>query len=355
MKKKVLVIGPSMEKAKGGMTTVIKEMYESDILVKDYEINIHASYRDGTLFYRLFYSIYAFIKFLLIYKKYDIFHIHMASYGSTFRKGIYLKVLEKKKILLHIHGAEYLKFYNNSSIIKKKIIYSIWKKANVIVVLSAKWKEEFDIIFKNLNIVIINNGININNLKVGMSDIVKTKDNFLLLGRLGKRKGVYDVLTAIEQLNKEYPFIKVYLAGDGEIEKVKKIIEEKKLSLNIEVLGWINQKKKNEILKKVSTILLPAYNEGLPMSILEGMAIGKMIITSRVGAIPEVVIEGENGILISAGNIKQLKEAIERVINNEDNFLRKYSKNNIKKIRENFSVEVMHHNILDIYNKNFSE
>ncbi|MFR4479036.1 MAG: glycosyltransferase family 4 protein [Fusobacterium sp.] len=343
MKKKVLIIGPSPFKSKGGMATVIQEMLESEVLNNDFDLGIHESYRDGNIFYRLLFSIYSFIRFLFIYKKYDIFHIHMASYGSTFRKGLYVNFLKgkNKKIILHIHGAEYLIFYNKLSEKKKLKVKKIWEIADKIIVLSEQWKKDFFKIFKLENIIVINNGINIKKLKLAISRTEEKQNNFLLLGRLGKRKGAYDLIKAIEILKEEFLQVKLYMAGDGEIEEIKKIVKDKKLKENIEIVGWADFNKKIELLREVSTIVLPSYNEGLPMTILEGMATGKFIISTNVGGIPEVVLNNENGIIIEPGDIQGLATAMKKVLTDIE-FVKKCSENNIKKIEESFSMEKMH-------------
>lgn len=351
-KKKILIIGPSPTKSKGGMATVIKEMLSSDILSENYQLDLHESYRDGNLIYRILFSIYSFFKFLCVYKKYDIFHIHMASYGSTFRKEFYMNFLYKKnkKIILHIHGAEYIKFYNKLSTTHKEKVKKIWKKATYIIVLSEQWKKDFENIFDNKNIVVINNGINIDNLKEGRSEVTKYQNNLLLLGRLGKRKGAYDLIKAIENIVSEFPNMRLYMAGDGEIEKVRNIVLEKQLDKNIIIVGWANFNKKIELLKKCSTVVLPSYNEGLPMTILEGMAIGKIIISTNVGGIPEVVKNGENGIILEPGDIEALSNAMKKVMSSRD-FIESCSRNNIKKIKENFSMDTMHNKIKELYIK----
>ena len=350
MNKKVLIIGPSPYKSKGGMATVIQEMQESEILNNGFDLEIHESYRDGNIFYRLLFSIYKFIKFLFIYKKYDIFHIHMASYGSTFRKGLYIDVLKNKNknIILHIHGAEYLVFYEKLSENKKLRVQNIWKKADKIIVLSEQWKQDFFKIFNLKSFVVINNGINIKKLKLANSKVKECRNNFLFLGRIGKRKGAYDLIEAMENIIKKFPKIKLYMAGDGEVEEIKKLIQNKNLGENIVVVGWVNFDKKIDLLNKVATVVLPSYNEGLPMTILEGMAAGKVIISSKVGAIPEV-ISSDNGILIDAGNITELSKAIIDILEMSDQNLSIISKKNIEKIEKNFSMAMMHEQLKIIY------
>ena len=117
---------------------------------------------------------------------------------------------------------------------------------------------------------------------------------------------------------------------------------------NIDVVGWIDFNNKIELLKKVIAVILPSYNEGLPMAILEGMAAGKTIISTNVGGIPEVVSDGENGILIEPGDILGLKEALIKVIEN-DEFRKKCFRENIKKIDNNYSQRHMHDMLSDLF------
>ena len=127
---KVLVVGPSPTRSKGGMATVIEE------IAKDKTLNTKLSV--------LLFSVFSFIKFYFTKRNYDVYHIHAASYGSTFRKGWYIHAAKKweKKVILHIHGAEYMLFYEKSN--QKDKIISILKEADEVIALSADWKKKFD-------------------------------------------------------------------------------------------------------------------------------------------------------------------------------------------------------------------
>ena len=94
---KILLIGPSETKARGGMSEVIRGIRESELLGNEFEIDSFPSYIDGSLPVRLLYCFYAYFRFMVCYRKYDLFHIHTAERGSTFRKNFYLK---KIKIIL---------------------------------------------------------------------------------------------------------------------------------------------------------------------------------------------------------------------------------------------------------------
>ena len=348
---KILIVGPSSTKSKGGMSTVIGEILEDNELKNKYDISAYESYIDGTKFRVLLYSIWAIFKFIVTgqAKKYDVYHIHAASYGSTFRKRIYLKIIKKykKKVILHIHGAEYMVFFDKLSKKKKRQVIDTLQVADMVIALSNEWKNKFDNQFGLTNCYVLENGINTEKLAPAIVDTKKNQTSFVTLGRLGKRKGTYDLVDAIEIARKKVPNIRCYLAGDGEIDKFCNIIVERGLQNNIEVVGWADFTKKLELLSKVSTVVLPSYNEGLPMSILEGMATGKAIISTTVGAIPEVVKE-ENGILIQPGDVQALADALVKCSTNLK-MLEDMSQKNINKIYEQFSMKSMHLKLMSYY------
>ena len=114
---KILVIGPSPIRSKGGMATVIEEIVKDKKLNEEFEIDVYESYIDGNKLKVLLFSLLSFVRFYFTKRNYDIYHIHAASYGSTFRKGWYVRAAKKwgKKVILHIHGAEYMIFYDKSN------------------------------------------------------------------------------------------------------------------------------------------------------------------------------------------------------------------------------------------------
>lgn len=348
-KKRILVVGPSPTRSKGGMATVIEEIEKDKKLNEQFDIDIHESFIDGNKLVRIFFSIYAFIKFCLTKRNYDLYHVHVASRGSTFRKGHYVDVIKRwnKKVILHVHGAQYLVFYDEITKKKQKRVVEILKKSDMVIALSQDWKDKFDERFGLTNCCVLENGIDMERLAPAVCEPALHQNAFVTLGRLGQRKGTYDLVDAIDIARKIVPEIKCYLAGDGDVEKVRELVKTRNLEKNIEVVGWADFDKKLELLSSISTVVLPSYNEGLPMSILEGMACGKAIVSTTVGAIPEV-INRENGILIQPGDVKALANAlVECSINTA--LIEQMSKNNIKKIDGSFSMKTMHKKLARYY------
>jgi len=347
---KILVIGPSPIKSKGGMATVIRDIQNDDILNRKFDIDIFESYIDGNKIVRFLYSISAYLKFRKVYTKYDLFHIHMASYGSAFRKGKYIHLLKKhnKKVIIHIHGASFMVFYEKQSEEKKRYISDLLNSVEMVIGLSDKWKDVFEKAFGLKNCVVLNNGIDTDMYSDAVVEPDKYQRSIIFLGRLGQRKGTYDLVNAIERVVKVIPDLKCYMAGDGEVDEFKRMVNERKLEKNIDIVGWVDLDKKIELLKKASTVVLPSYNEGLPMAILEGMACGKAIISTTVGAIPEVV-KSENGIIIEPGDIDGLEKALIRCCLDTE-MMCKMSKENVEKIQANYSIKIMHQKLESYYN-----
>lgn len=346
---KVLVIGPSVTRALGGMAVVIRGIRESEVLNREFEIDIFPSYIDGNLALRLGYSVFGYFRFLLCYRKYDLFHINTAEKGSTFRKNFYLKKIKRagKKAIVHIHGAEYLAFYDCLGSRGKGIVDGFFHRADLVLALSESWRRELESRLHIGTCRTLNNGVDPDEFAGADTDVWEHRNHFLMLGRLGVRKGVYDLIGAMELALGENPELRLCLAGDGEVEKVRALVKEKGLEKQIAVPGWAGREEKVALLKEAGTVVLPSYYEGLPMAILEGMAAGKAVISTTAGAIPEVVGE-ENGILIKPGDVAALAQALLRCSRDRE-LLLGMSRKNRERAEQVFSIRHMHEQLADYY------
>lgn len=330
---KVLMVGPARS-VKGGMTTVVDNYFNYG-LDKEVRLKYIETINDSNKVSKFVKEFKGMNDFKKNIDNYDIVHIHMASRRSSFRKGKYVRIAKEKgkKVILHIHGAEYKVFYNECNEKQKKYVKETLNLADKIIVLSEEWKEFFKNLVPENKIVVIYNSI------ILPEDFEKNLDTekILFLGRIGKRKGIYDLLDVVEQLVKKHPNIKLYVGGDGEIDNLKKLVKEKKIENNFEYIGWINGEAKEKILKECSFYVLPSYNEGMPMSVLEGMAYKNVTISSNVGGIPKVIKNGENGFIINPGDKEKLYECLDIALNNKD-IRKKMSFNARKTMLEKFDI-----------------
>ena len=91
------------------------------------------------------------------------------------------------------------------------------------------------------------------------------------------------------------------IVGDGDIEEIKALIKKLNISDRVKVTGWLSREDSQGLLIKSDILVLPSYAENLPLSVIEGMAFGLSIITTPVGATPEII--NNNNVTYAKRNI----------------------------------------------------
>jgi glycosyltransferase involved in cell wall biosynthesis len=320
--KNVLHVGPNYIRHKGGMGAVIAT-YEKN--VQDFEFVASYEGNYNSLLNVPFFAL-AFLKVLWkLATNWDIkiIHVHGASFGSFYRKYLIFlfgKYVFGKKFVYHLHAAEYHTFYDETNSFAKGLIQHLIKESDSIIVLSKSWEDFIRNTFSPKNVVILHNPVEIPQKTVTQSSIDKPSISFLFLGRIGDRKGLFDLLDVISK-NREYykNNISLTMGGDGEIDKLKSYLEIHQLNSICKYVGWVDGKLKHELLNQCDVLVLPSYNEGLPIAILEAMSYSKTIVSTNVGGIPEVVKDGVNGYLINPGDKTALENRINNLIYNKEN------------------------------------
>ena len=280
-------------------------------------------------------------------KELEIFHIHGAANASFYRCKIFIHIakLFKKKVILHEHAADFIEFYKKSN--KKNDIVETINKCDVIIVLSESWKTFFSSIgVDSKKIHIVNNII-----PSPTTQKRNKKDNklhLLFMGEISIRKGCFDLLQAISENDKHLrDKILLRIAGNAVDGNIQTFIENHKLENFVIYEGWISGEKKIECLNWADIYILPSYNEGLPIAILESMSYKKPIISTPVGGIPEIVKNNNNGILISPGNKQEIFEAIKYYIENPI-MIRKHGEESYKIVQDYFPEKVFAQ-LIEIY------
>lgn len=346
MKKiKVLMLGPARS-VKGGMTSVVDNYYEYGLDEK-VELKYIETINDKGRISKFISEKKGYIEFKKNIDKYDIVHIHMASRRSTFRKGKYIKIAKKKgkKVILHLHGAEFKMFINECNLKQKKFVKEILNLSDKIIALSEEWKNYLETLLEDKNKIVI-----IYNALVVPKNFQKDLNNqkFLFLGKIGERKGIYDLIDVFKKVVEEFPQAHLYVGGDGEVDKLEKNIKEAKIDKNVKYIGWVTGKEKEKYLKESSFYCLPSYNEGMPMSVLEAMAYKNVVITTNVGGIPQVIKNGENGFIINPKDKQKMFENIVKALKDE-NLRKKISDRARETIENKFDITKNIENLIKIY------
>lgn len=158
------------------------------------------------------------------------------------------------------------------------------------------------------------------------------------MGEISKRKGGFDLLKAIADHREQFDGKLLVRMGGNEVDgDIKAYIREHHLESIVSYEGWIAGQKKIECLNWEDVYILPSYNEGLPIAILEAMAYHHPVI-STVGN-SEIIKSGENGILVQPGDTKVIADAIKFYIENRD-VIRKQGNNAFNVVQDFFPEKV---------------
>lgn len=247
----------------------------------------------------------------------DIVHIHFCSRNDFWKHSLCLMVSKwlGLKVVFHLHGGAFDKFYSELPLFSRLLGRYIFNAADCIVVLSTYWKDYISgIVNSSVRIEIVPNPIDCDRLSVFGRKPDLDRPTILLLGSVGHRKGHYDLINALPSIERKYHKIKFVFAGAEEETGAVRELTEMAKSLgvieNVEFVGPIDFNSKIKMFCSISILVLPSYGENMPISVLEGMAAKVPVLSSTVGAIPEVLGNGRYGMLVSPGDISAISEGI---------------------------------------------
>jgi colanic acid/amylovoran biosynthesis glycosyltransferase len=135
------------------------------------------------------------------------------------------------------------------------------------------------------------------------------------IGRLCEQKGQLLLLDAIAQLTMEGLPVKLVLVGDGELRsELETLIVRFRLQDQVTITGWANSDDVRQQILNARAMVLPSFAEGLPVVIMEALALGRPVISTYIAGIPELVEPGVCGWLVPPGAIVDLKQVIRTVV-----------------------------------------
>lgn len=133
------------------------------------------------------------------------------------------------------------------------------------------------------------------------------------IGRFSEQKGQMILIEAMARLAKMRPDIRLTLVGDGPLRgEIEAAVAHHGLGGVVRLTGWLDEAGVNAALAEAQALVMPSFAEGLPMVIMEAMAAARPVIATYVAGIPELVLDGQTGWLVPAGDVAALVEAILR-------------------------------------------
>ena len=302
---RVLVVATG-RKTRGGITSVVKA-HETGEQWRKFHCHWVQTHRDGAAWYKIWYFATSLVDFMVRLPFCDIVHIHLAAVNRKLI-FVFLTKLFRKKLIVHLHfPAASTTLYDKR--LSPRYGWCI-RKADVCLVLSNTWKE------------LIGNFYHVNNLKVLYNPCPKVnrlpyseRDKYILFaGTVSPRKGNQDLVAAFAKIADKYKDWRVVIAGNGDIEEGKEQAKSLRIESQVEYVGWVSGKEKDEMFQKSAIYCLPSYAEGFPMSVLDAWAYGTPVVSTPVGGIPDVADDGKNMMVFEPGDIKALADKLDLLL-----------------------------------------
>lgn len=301
------------------------------------------------VFIRIPYVILRLLKFLyyLIVKGPSIILVFTSAGLSFVEKGLMVIIanfFNRRTVLAPRSGL--IKSNVSNSRFYKWLVSTVVNKSDIIICQSQSWKEFYMSVSNSIEedkFRVIKNWIDPGKYLENNSDHdTGTKPESLkiiYLGWLERYKGIVDLIEAVKILECKSIHINLDIYGDGSLSGyLKDEIKKSNFNGNIKLRGWANEQQKMNALKECDIFILPSHLEGFPNALLEAMASEKAAIATSVGAIPELVMNEVNGLLIPSKSPEKIATAIQSLITNSD--LRKaIAKNARQTVLEEHSVD----------------
>lgn len=242
-------------------------------------------------------------------------HLNITQRGSTWRAlpVVALARAGRVPVFLALHSSEYRTFTAGLSPRLLGVVRWMFNAVDAVAVLGEGWadyaREELHVRPERLFVV--------PNAVPGPCEIAPREPGptrLLFLGNVGRRKGIGDLLPALARPEVAALPWELTVAGDGEVDAYRERARELGLADRVRFTGWLGPDGVAQELSRADVFVLPSHAEGLPLAVLEAMAYRLAIVTTPVGAIPEVIEDGETGLLVPPGDSASLAAALQRLL-----------------------------------------
>lgn len=354
---RICIITPYYYPIKGGITSyvshLVKELEEDKDISVDVIARLGAEQEGVTAIHtnKIFFIAKTYIQ--IHKKRYDIIHSHAHWY--TLAPGVLYNFLNPKTRVVHTFHTELLKEMKG---LKKKLFEWLLSKCNIVTFVSIFLMKKTE---KNLKITtekkVIYAGASKNNFDEKeikkFKDRYKSGDSAPIISFVGslvwekKVEGVKMLIKAFKAVIKEYPNAKLLIIGDGEYrEDVERLVKELNIKNNVVFTGFLEDVFVPLSITDIYTHI--SHQEGgVSISLLEAMSMGKPVIATRVGGIPELIIDRENGILVES-DPGLIANAITELYS-DNKKMKELGENARKTVEEGYTWELISEKFMEIY------
>lgn len=255
-----------------------------------------------------------FIKLCCISHRYDVLHVHGCSERGflPIMYGIIAGKLSRKRVVVTYHGGGADAFFSSHSKFVKRWLC----RADIIIVLSGFLKEVFDRF--NIPCVVIPNILEDKDSGVHEIGDITIEPKFISLRHLRELYNISCVLRAFKRVQEQIPEASLVLLGQGDQrEMLEQYVADNNLQ-NVHFVGQVPQQEVASYLEEASIMLSAPRIDNMPVSVMEAMQQGILVISSRVGGVPYVIEDGKTGLLFEYDNDAEMAEKMIWALQHQD-------------------------------------
>lgn len=312
----VMIVTPLGEGGKGGIDRIMDGV-RGDLKARprvDVDARFVVTRGQGSILVAplLTFAAMAQLAWVGITGRHAVAHINLSSHGSTARKLLIGGVAKAVGVpyVIHLHGSRFRQYWNALPTERADRVTRFFENAASVAVLGGVWRDYIETKAPRSKIVILPNATpEAPQAVVGEGE----RTRILFLGRVGERKGVPELLDALSIL-KDDPRWSAVIAGDGDVESSKARSVTLGLANSVRFTGWVGPREVDDLLADADVLVLPSHDENLPMSVIEAMSHGLGVVTTPVGAVEDIIKDGETGLLVPVGDPKRLAQALRTLI-----------------------------------------
>jgi len=232
-----------------------------------------------------------------------LLHIHIADGPSFWRKSAYAREarLAGIPVCLHGHFTSLIDLYRSSRV-RARLIGQVFADAELVFALSTDMERQIsEMSGGRANIRILHNPCPPDGFDPSPRP-QSSSPNVLFMGRVGDRKGIFDLIAAWPDVLAKVPGARLTVAGDGDLERLRADVAKYNVASSVDILGWVSGDVRMGAYRNADVFCLPSYAEGLPMGVLEAMGAGLPVVSTAINGTPDAVVDGTTGFLHEPGD-----------------------------------------------------
>lgn len=312
----VLMVGTDLRSI-GGISTVVRGYIQAGLFDR-IDCTYVATHRYGSNWRKLFVALTGWMRVAVRLHTLDapLVHIQLSARASFWRKSVVclLARLARRPYLLHVHGSEFADFYEECRPAARRIVSAVLARATLVLALSEAWRSTLQKISPQARIEVLMNAVPLPPAD-GSPRSGEGEPTLLFFGEIARHKGVFELARAFARVTGDLPGLRLVYAGKGSgVEETRRLADQLGLGGRVEFTGWLEAERARATLAAATIFVLPSFVEGMPMALLEAMALGLPVIATPVGGVPEIVTHQVDGLLVPPGDVDALAAAIARLM-----------------------------------------